>query len=121
MAYPNELLYTPDHIWIKDNGETILIGITDYAQDQLGEILFVDLPEVGKTFEAGKVMIEIESQKTSSELSIPFDCEIVAVNEDLDDSPELVNEDAYANWIAEIKTDQAPSGLLSAADYEAGL
>ena len=121
MSYPNELFYTPDHVWIKENGDTVLIGITDFAQDQLGEILFVDLPEAGKAFEAGKVIIEIESQKTSSELTIPFGCEIVAVNEELDDSPELINEDAYANWIAELKISEELTGLLNAADYEAGL
>jgi glycine cleavage system H protein len=119
MAYPSELHYTADHIWIKENADTYLVGVTDYAQDQLGDVLFVDLPKLG-TFAAGKTVIEVESSKTASEISLPFDFEVVAVNDELDDSPELINEDAYAAWIIEIKATEL-SGVISAAEYEAGL
>jgi glycine cleavage system H protein len=121
MSNPSNLRYTPEHLWIKENGDTILVGITDYAQEQLGDILFVDLPEAGKSFEPGETFTEIESQKTASELSLPFGAEIVASNEALDDSPELINEDAYANWIAEIKVSGSLEGLLDAAAYEAAI
>jgi len=121
MSYPEELKYTPEHLWVKVDGDTALIGITDYAQEQLGDILFVDLPEEGKTFEAGEAFTEIESQKTASELSLPFGGEVIRSNEDLDDSPELINEDAYASWIVEIKLAGGIDGLLDAAAYEAGL
>lgn len=121
MAYPNDLLYTADHVWVKEKGDTVLIGITGFAQEQLGEILFVDLPEVGASFEKGAVFTEIESSKTANEMVAPFAFEVVAVNEELDDSPENINDDAYANWIVEAKVDGGLEGLLSAADYEAGL
>lgn len=123
MAYPNELKYTKEHVWVKVEGDTAKLGITPYAQDQLGDILFVDLPEVGTEYSAGDVFTEVESSKTTSEVPAPVAGEVVAVNEELDDSPENVNEDAFAAWIVEIKLSDASEvdGLLSAADYEAGL
>ena len=110
MNYPNDLKYTnPElgHVWIKVDGDNATIGITDFAQDQLGDILFVDLPEVGAEFSKGDVLTEVESSKTASEVPAPFDLEILEVNEDLDDSPENINEDAYANWIAKVKINDA--------------
>ena len=123
MNYPNDLKYTKEHVWVKLTGDTALVGVTDFAQDQLGDILFVDLPEEGASFEKGEVFTEIESSKTASEVALPFNGEVVKVNEDLDDSPELLNEDPYKNWIAEFKVEDAAQldELLSAADYEAGL
>ena len=121
MTYPDNLKYTKEHLWVKKEGATVKIGISDYAQDQLGDILFVDLPAVGDTLTAGETFTEVESSKTASELPAPVSGEIVAVNDELDDSPEKINEAAYDAWIVEVKTDDDLSGLLSAADYEAGL
>jgi glycine cleavage system H protein len=116
---PSDLRYTEAHLWIKENGDTYLIGITDYAQDQLGDILFVDLPKLGAV-DADETVFEIESTKTASELSLPFAAEVVAVNSALDDSPELINADAYENWIIEVKA-QELTGVLGATEYEATL
>jgi glycine cleavage system H protein len=119
LNLPAELMYSDDHEWAKQAGDTIKIGITDYAQDQLGDIVFVEMPEVGDTFEAGDEFGTLESVKAVSETFIPLGGEIVAVNEDLDDSPELVNEDPYTNWIIEIKpTDiNQYAALLSREKY----
>lgn len=123
MTFPAELKYTSEHVWVKVEGDTAKLGITEFAQDQLGDILFVDLPETGTTFSAGDVFTEIESSKTASEVPIPVSGEIVAVNEELDDSPENINEDAYAAWIVEVKMDNASEldALLTAEAYEGGL
>ena len=121
MTYPDNLKYTKEHLWVKKDGDTVKIGITDYAQDQLGDILFVDLPSPGDQITAGDTFTEVESSKTASELPAPVSGEIVAVNDELDDSPEKINEGAYDAWIVEVKTDDDLSGLLSAADYQAGL
>ena len=123
MTFPAELKYSSEHVWVKVEGDTAKFGITEFAQDQLGDILFVDLPEVGSTFAAGEVFTEIESSKTASEAPMPVGGEIVAVNEALDDSPENINEDAYAAWIVEVKLDDASKvdELLSAEAYEGGL
>ncbi len=121
MTYPENLKYTKEHLWVKKDGDTVKIGITDYAQDQLGDILFVDLPSPGDQITAGDTFTEVESSKTASELPAPVSGEIVAVNDELDDSPEKINEAAYDAWIVEVKTDDDLSGLLSAADYQAGL
>lgn len=121
MTYPENLKYTKEHLWVKKDGDTVKIGITDYAQDQLGDILFVDLPSPGDKITAGDTFTEVESSKTASELPAPVSGEIVAVNDELDDSPEKINEGAYEAWIVEVKTDDDLSGLLSAADYQAGL
>lgn len=123
MAYPTDLKYTEEHVWVKIEGDTVKLGITDYAQDQLGDILFVDLPEVGATFEAGEIFTEIESSKTASEVPVPVAGKVVAVNEELDDSPENINEDAYGAWIVELKVSDVSEldDLLSAGDYESGL
>ena len=121
MGFPADLKYTKDHVWVKVEGDTAKIGITDFAQEQLGDILFVDLPEEGAELTAGEVFTEIESSKTASEVPAPVSGEVVAVNEDLDDSPEAINEDAYAAWIVEVKVTDGLDDLISAADYEAGL
>jgi glycine cleavage system H protein len=120
---PAELKYTKEHVWVKVEGDTAKLGITDFAQDQLGDILFVDLPEEDGEVTAGEVFTEVESSKTNSEVPSPVTGSVVAVNEELDDSPELINEDPYANWIVEVKLSDASvlDALLSGADYEAGL
>lgn len=103
LNLPEDVRYTKDHEWAKVTGDTVKIGISDYAQDQLGDIVFVEAPEVGATFEEGDEFGTLESVKAVSELYCPIAGEIVTVNEDLEDEPELLNQDPYAGWIAEIK------------------
>lgn len=103
LIFKDELRYTEDHEWVSSKGKTLKVGISDYAQDQLGDIVFVELPEVGATFEKGEEFGTLESVKAVSELYLPIGGEVVAVNEDLGDSPELINQDSYKNWIIEIK------------------
>ncbi len=103
LNLPEDLRYTEDHEWVTTEGETLKIGVSDYAQDQLGDIVFVEVPEVGDSFDKGDEFGTLESVKAVSELYLPVGGEIVAVNEALEDSPELINEDPYANWIVEIK------------------
>ena len=123
MAFPTDLKYTQEHAWVKVDGDTAKIGITDFAQEQLGDILFVDLPEVDSEITAGEVFTEVESSKTTSEVPAPISGLVVAVNEELDDSPENINDDAYEAWIVEVKISDASQldELLSAADYESGI
>lgn len=119
LNLPADLRYTDDHEWAKSTGETIRIGVSDYAQDQLGDIVFVELPEVGDSFDKGDEFGSLESVKAVSELYLPIGGEIVAVNEDLSDSPELINADPYANWIVEVKPAD-PGGidaLMTAEKY----
>ena len=103
LNLPEDVRYTKDHEWAKVTGDTIKIGISDYAQDQLGDIVFVEMPSVGDTFEEGDEFGTLESVKAVSELYAPIGGEIVAINEDLEDSPELLNKDTYGGWIIEIK------------------
>jgi glycine cleavage system H protein len=95
--------YTEDHEWVTVSGATLKVGISDYAQDQLGDIVFVELPEIGATFGKGDQFGTLESVKAVSELYLPVGGEVLAVNEALGDSPELINQDPYNNWIVEIK------------------
>lgn len=103
LNLPADVRYSDDHEWAKITGDTIKVGISDYAQDQLGDIVFVELPEVGDSFEAGDEFGTLESVKAVSELYIPVGGEIVAVNNELEDAPELVNQDPYNGWIIEVK------------------
>ncbi len=123
MAVKTGLKYSPEHIWVEINKDKAKVGISEHAAEQLGELLFVDLPEEGASFEKGDIFSEIESSKTNSELALPFAGEVIAVNEELDDSPEKINEGAYDAWIAEFKiTDPSTlDDLLSAEAYEATL
>lgn len=116
---PAELKYTENHVWVEADGDTAKIGITDYAQGQLGDILFVDLPEEGDTLEKGEVFTEVESSKTASELPAPVSGEVIAVNTDLDDEPEAINDDAFAAWIVEVKLSDASEldSLMDATAY----
>jgi len=122
--YPGDLKYTSTHEWVRVSGDTAEIGITKYASDELGDIVFVDLPEVGAPVQAGAVAGSIESVKAVAELTSPVSGEIVAVNDVLGDTPETVNEDPYgAGWMAKVKM-SSPSDLdrlLDAAAYEASL
>lgn len=119
LNLPEDVRYTSDHEWAKAEGDTVKIGISDYAQDQLGDIVFVELPEVGDSFESGDEFGTLESVKAVSELYIPIDGEIVAVNEALSDAPELLNQDPYSGWIIEVKPSdaQAIEQLLDRAAY----
>lgn len=123
MNYPSELKYTAEHVWVKVSGNTAKLGITDFAQDQLGDILYVDLPEIDKEFAAGDIFTEVESSKTTSEVPCPVNGKIIAVNEELDDSPEAINDDAYAAWIVEIELSDASGldALITAQQYEASV
>ena len=122
MNVPADLLYSMDHEWVRDRVDgRIRIGITDYAQDALGDVVFVEVPVVGSSIAAGSVFGEVESTKSVSELFAPVDGEVVAVNEDLETAPEKVNEDPYGDgWICEMDTDGSATGdLLDAAAYQA--
>lgn len=115
---PDNLQYTKEHEWVSASGNTYRMGITDYAQGALGDIVYVQLPRVGESVIADKVCGEVESTKSVSEIFAPVSGKVVAVNEALNSSPETINSDPYgAGWLAEIEVSDAPSGLLSADDY----
>lgn len=119
LNLPDDVRYTEDHEWAQKKGKTVKVGVSDYAQDQLGDIVFVEFPEIGDVFEKGEEFGSLESVKAVSELFMPIGGEVVAVNETLEDSPELINEECYDNWIVEIKpTDISEfKELMSAEDY----
>lgn len=122
MSIPVELRYTKEHEWVKVEGNKVRVGITDFAQHELGDIVFVELPEVGDTVTVNDSFGSVESVKTVSELYSPISGTVVAVNEELSDSPELVNESPYDNaWMIEVElSDEAElEQLLDAAAYEA--
>ncbi len=121
LNLPEDLKYTKDHEWAKNSDGVITIGINDYAQDQLGEIVFVELPEVGDTFAKDDEFGSVESVKAVSEIYMPVAGEIVEINEGLEDAPELVNESCYdKGWIAKVKL-TVPSELDGLLDKEAYL
>jgi glycine cleavage system H protein len=118
LSVPEELQYTRSHEWVRTEGDTATIGITDHAQDELGDIVFVELPEEGVTFDAGDSFGTVESVKAVSDLYTPVGGEVVEVNEALSDSPEKINEDPYGEgWIVKIQV-SGEGDLLSASDYE---
>jgi glycine cleavage system H protein len=118
LSVPEELQYTRSHEWVRTEGDTATIGITDHAQDELGDIVFVELPEEGVTFEAWDSFGNVESVKAVSDLYTPVGGEVVGVNEALSDSPEKINEDPYGEgWIVKIRV-SGEGDLLSASDYE---
>ena len=119
-SYPDDLRYHPEHDWARIEGEEATFGITWYAQDSLGEVVFYDPPEVGATIARDAAYAEVESVKAVSDVIAPLSGEILAVNEGLADAPERVNDDPYGEgWLVRVRlTDQAEvEGLLSAADY----
>ncbi|MBC1824637.1 glycine cleavage system protein GcvH [Listeria seeligeri] len=121
MSLPKDLLYTEEHEWLKAEDGSYLIGITDFAQDQLGDIVFVELPEVGDTVAKGDSIGSIESVKTVSDFYAPVSGKVVAVNETLEDEPELINSNPYdTGWILKLTEveDADVSALLSSEDYE---
>jgi glycine cleavage system H protein len=122
MDVPSELRYTKDHEWLRLDGEEAAIGITAYAAEELGDVVFVELPEVGRVLQAGEPFGVIESVKTASDLYAPAAGEVVAVNGALGDAPELVNSEPYGGgWMVRLKLDDpgGASGLLDADAYRA--
>ena len=118
MSIPDELKYTRTHEWVREEGDTATIGITDHAQEELGDIVFVELPEQGATFDAGDSFSTVESVTAVSDLYAPVGGEVVEVNEALYDSPEKINEDPYGDgWIVKLRVSDE-GDLLSASDYE---
>ena len=120
MSYPANYKYTKEHEWIAVDGTKGTVGITDYAQNSLGDIVFVDLPKVGDTLEAHKIFGSVESVKAVSDLYSPVSGTVTAVNEDLKDAPEKINADANNTWMLKLDVSNAAEldGLLAVADYE---
>jgi glycine cleavage system H protein len=117
-SIPDNLQYTKEHEWVLASGNTYRMGITDYAQGALGDIVYVQLPKVGESVVADKVCGEVESTKSVSEIVAPVSGNIVAINEALNTAPETINSDPYgAGWLAEIEVATPPAGLLSAEQY----
>lgn len=120
MLVPDELQYTPQHEWVRLVGTVARIGITDYAQDALGDVVFVGVPTVGTKVVAEQSFTEVESTKSVSDIYAPVGGTVTAVNENLRDQPELLNRDPYGDgWICEITVDGDIPALLGAADYRA--
>lgn|SRR5215217_1497317 len=121
MDFPSELKYTEDHEWIRIEGDTAFIGITDHAQNELGDIVYVDINTVGDALDRGEVFGSVEAVKTVSDLFIPLAGTVLEVNEELDGEPELVNTDPYGRgWMVKISLSNPGDldGLLSAEDYQ---
>ncbi|MCR5050372.1 MAG: glycine cleavage system protein GcvH [Paludibacteraceae bacterium] len=124
MNFPNDIRYTSEHEWIRVEGDEALVGITDYAQSELGEIVFIDVPTLGENVAQGDVFGSIEAVKTVSDLNMPASGKVLAINEALDAQPELVNNDPYGEgWIIRISLKDASEldKLMDAAAYQASL
>ena len=120
MNIPNQLLYTKDHEWVKIEGDTATVGITDFAQGELGDIVYVEIETLGETFSAEEVFGSVEAVKTVSDLMMPVSGEVLSLNEALEATPELINTDPYeAGWLVKIKVEDQGDHLLSAEDYRA--
>jgi glycine cleavage system H protein len=122
MKFPDDLLYTKDHEWIRMDGDTAVVGITDFAQSELGDIVYVEIDSVGDAVDQDDVFGTVEAVKTVSELFMPVDGEVLEVNDALEANPELVNDDPYGDgWLIKIKVSDPSNrdGLLSSADYAA--
>lgn len=124
MNFPSDIRYTSEHEWIRVEGDEAYVGITDYAQSELGEIVFVDVPTLGETVGQGEVFGSIEAVKTVSDLNMPVSGEVLEINGALDAQPELVNNDPYGEgWIIKISVKDAAEldNLMDATAYEASL
>ncbi|CDQ19322.1 glycine cleavage system H protein [Halobacillus karajensis] len=122
MSLPKDLRYSEEHEWVKEEGERVRVGITEFAQSELGDIVFVELPEVGDELEADEPFGSVESVKTVSELYAPLSGKVVEVNEELEDSPEFVNESPYDKaWmvVVEPKDSSEVNNLMTPEEYEA--
>ena len=121
MEVPKDLLYTKEHEWLRVNGSKGVVGITHFAQDQLGDVVFVELPKEGADLNGNATFGVVESVKTVSDLYAPAKCKVVAINKELEASPELVNQDPHGKgWLIEVELSDPDKldGLLSAEDYE---
>lgn len=120
MPYPTDFKYTKEHEWIKSDGKSATVGITNHAQESLGDIVFVDLPKTGSEISAGKTFGSVESVKAVSDLYAPASGTVTEVNGELATSPEKINKDAHASWMIKLtlKDPTELNGLLSAADYD---
>lgn len=118
MNFPQDVKYAKTHEWLKKEGDFVLIGLTDYAQDQLGDIVFVNLPEVGDQVSRGDTFADIESVKAVSDVYSPVMGEVEEVNEELLDAPEKVNNDPYGSWFIKVKDVSDTEDLMDAKEYE---
>ncbi len=121
MTMPDGILCSKTHEWVLEENENVTVGLTDWAIEQLGDIVFIELPEIGSNFSKDEVFATIESVKAASEIYMPVGGEIVEINEALINSPELLNEDAFENWLIKVKPEnfqQDSSGLLEYNDYK---
>ena len=119
MNIPAELKYSTDHEWVRMDGDVAVIGVSDFAQDALGDLVFINLPEVGDAVTAGDAFGDVESVKAVSDLVCPVTGTVCAVNEELLDAPEKLNEDPYGTWIIKVENVTETEDMLSAAEYEA--
>ena len=119
MNFPSELKYTKDHEWLKMEGDVAIVGITDFAQDALGDVVFINLPQEGDAVTAGESFGDVESVKAVSDVMSPVSGTICAVNSELDDSPENLNSDPYGSWIIKVDGITDTEDLMDAAAYEA--
>lgn len=124
-ANPDHLRYAPTHEWVsEEDGDEMTVGITDFAQDQLGDIVFVSLPTPGTHFQAGDVCMFVESVKSASDIHMPVSGTIISINDELEDSPELINQDAFGDgWLFSLRADDDASSehLLDSYSYDAAL
>ena len=119
MNIPSELLYTKDHEWVKIEGDIATVGVTDFAQGELGDIVYVEIETEGETIDAGEVFGTVEAVKTVSDLFMPVSGEVVEVNTDLEGNPEVVNSDPYGDgWMIKIKVQDKGDLLISAEEYK---
>ncbi len=117
---PDDLKYTKTHEWVRMDGDTATVGISDYAQDSLGDVVYVELPDAGATFSAGQTFGAVESVKAASDLYLPVAGEVVEVNQSAIDTPELLNSDPYGDgWLLKIRVSDDSATLLDAATYSA--
>lgn len=119
MNYPSDLLYAKSHEWVRKEGDTCIIGLSDFAQDELGDIVFVNLPQEGDSVSVGEAFSDVESVKAVSDVLSPISGTVVAVNEELMDDPAKVNSDPYGAWFIKVENVTETEELLDAAAYEA--
>ena len=120
MSNPNDYFYTKEHEWVEDNGDVVTIGVTDFAQESLGDIVYVELPEVGSDFEEGDAMGSIESVKAVSEFFAPVKGKVIEVNKELEYAPDVINDSPYdSGWIVKLKIDplDLPSDFMDESAY----
>lgn len=119
MNYPADLKYSNDHEWAKLDGDVVVVGISDYAQDALGDLVFINLPEVGDEVTAGAAFGDVESVKAVSDVLSPVSGTVCAINEELLDAPEKINEAPYEAWLVKMEVSEEADDLMSAEEYEA--